>query len=401
MLRRLELFLALGLVPGAAGVVLHLRGAGWLPVAAAGWAVALAALAAFLFRTRGEVRAIARAAADRERELAGRREELQRRIDFLSAQREIALVLNEDVDFQAVLDRVLSITCDTLGGDAELWMLREGRLELRAARSGGKSAFDLDRGEDRRVRQCLESGQLVLEAEEGRFHALAPLQADREIVGVVRISSLLEENVVAREERTRLLERQLPEFSKFLALALKTPDLYTRAVQDGLTGLWTKRHFMTQARDQIEAARRYGEPLALIMVDVDHFKKVNDTHGHQAGDQVLKGVAEILRKRVRGGMAFRYGGEEMAVLLPKSDAAAALQVAERLRSSIDARKVGGVKVTASFGVAELEGSTPGWEALVERADQALYRAKESGRNRVVAAEPSRELPPTRRVTRSA
>jgi diguanylate cyclase (GGDEF)-like protein len=100
-------------------------------------------------------------------------------------------------------------------------------------------------------------------------------------------------------------------------------------------------------------------------------------------------------------MAFRYGGEEMAVLLPKSDAAAALQVAERLRSSIDARKIGGVKVTASFGVAELEGSTPGWEALVERADQALYRAKESGRNRVVAAEPSRELPPTRRVTRSA
>jgi diguanylate cyclase (GGDEF)-like protein len=211
----------------------------------------------------------------------------------------------------------------------------------------------------------------------------------------------MEENPVAREQRTRLLEQQLPEFSKFLALALKTPDLYTRAVQDGLTGLWTKRHFMTQARDLIEASRRYGEPLSLIMVDVDHFKKVNDTHGHQAGDQVLKGVAEILKKRVRGGMAFRYGGEEMAVLLPKSESAAAAQVAERLRAAIDARKIGGVKVTASFGVAGLDGAMAGWEALVERADRALYRAKESGRNRVVAAEPAGDLPATRRVTRSA
>ncbi len=296
---------------------------------------------------------------------------------------------------------MLAITCDTLGGDAELWGLREGRLELRAARAGGRTGFELGRASDRRVRQCLESGQVVLEAEEGRFHALAPLQADREIIGVVRISSLLEENAVAREQRTRLLEAQLPEFSKFLALALKTPDLYTRAVQDGLTGLWTKRHFMTQARDLIEAARRYGDPLALVMVDVDHFKKVNDTHGHQTGDQVLKGIAEILKKRVRGGMAFRYGGEEMAVLLPKSDAAGAAPVAERLRAAIDARKIGGVKVTASFGVAGLEGTMAGWEALVEKADQALYRAKESGRNRVVVAEPVAELPPTRRVTRSA
>ncbi len=383
MLRRIELFLVLGLVPGAAGAALWFRGAGWLSVGLAGWGILVAALAAFVFRTRGEVRALARAAAERERELVARREEFQQRIDFLSAQREIALVLNEDVDFRAVLERVLGITCDALGGDAELWMLREGRLELRAARAGGTCGFDGARPEDRRVRQCLDSGRLMFEAEEGRFHALVPLQADREIIGVVRLTSLLEENVAAREERTRLLERRLPEFSKFLALALKTPDLYTRAVQDGLTGLWTKRHFMTQARDMVEAARRYGEPLSLIMVDVDHFKKVNDTHGHQAGDAVLKGVAEILRKGVRGGMAFRYGGEEMAILLPKADAARAAQVAERLRASIAARRISGIKVTASFGVTQMGTSMDGCEVLLERADQALYLAKQGGRNRVV------------------
>src|SRR5262249_13645670 len=158
-------------------------------------------------------------------------------------------------------------------------------------------------------------------------------------------------NATARLERERRLSSELPEFSKFLALALKTPDLYTRAVQDALTGLWTKRHFITQATSLMEASNRYGDPLCLIMVDVDHVKKVNDTFGHVTGDKVLKGVAEILKKKVRSGSAYRYGGEEMAVLLPKADLDGAAQVAERLRSAIEAHKIAGVKVTASFGVA--------------------------------------------------
>jgi len=129
---------------------------------------------------------------------------------------------------------------------------------------------------------------------------------------------------------------------------------------------------------------------------------VNDTHGHPAGDKVLKGVAEILKKKVRGGSAFRYGGEEMAVLLPKVEAPRAAEVAERLRKAIEAHKIAGIKVTASFGVAQLDGSMADPGALVERADRALYRAKETGRNRVVVGEPSPgELQPTRRWNRSA
>jgi diguanylate cyclase (GGDEF)-like protein len=139
------------------------------------------------------------------------------------------------------------------------------------------------------------------------------------------------------------------------------------------------------------------------MVDVDHFKKVNDTHGHVTGDKVLKGVAEILKKKVRGGSAYRYGGEEMAVLLPKADLEGAAQVAERLRSAIEAHKIAGVKVTASFGVAQCEAGLADPPAFVERADQALYKAKEGGRNRVVTAPgPSKPAAvPTRRFTRSA
>jgi len=401
--KRIELFGALAIVPATIGVELYLRRAGPLSLAAAGSGVAAAFVAAFLMRRPSELRDLVLAARDREAELRRRQEELQARVDVLSAEREIGLIVTEELDFRATLERVLSVACDTLGGDAELWMRDGERLRPRAVRRGGETSFDLDEPENGLVRRCFDGGCVLLEAGDGRFHALAPLIADREIMGVVRISSTLEDHPAAREGRSRRLSLELPEFSKFLALALKTPDLYTRAVPDGLTGLWTKRHFVTQASALMEASNRYGDPLCLIMVDVDHFKKVNDTHGHVAGDKVLKGVAEILKKKVRGGSAYRYGGEEMAVLLPKADLGGAAQVAERLRSAIEAHKIAGVKVTASFGVAQCEPGLAEPAAFVERADQALYRAKEGGRNRVeLAPAPDRaSLQATRRFPRSA
>ncbi|HZE95421.1 MAG TPA: GGDEF domain-containing protein [Planctomycetota bacterium] len=403
MWKRLELFVVLAFVPATIGIELYLRRAAALPLGAAGAGVLIAAIAAFLLRRPSELRDLVLAARDRESELRRQREELQARVDVLSAEREISLIVTEELDFRAILERVLAITCDTMGGDVELWIKDGDALVPRAVRRGGVAAFDLREPENARVRQCFENGRLLFETEQGRSHVLAPLQADREIRGVVRITSLLEDNAAARDERTRRLSAELPEFSKFLALALKTPDLYTRAVQDGLTGLWTKRHFMTQAAALMETSNRYGDALCLIMVDVDHFKKVNDTYGHVAGDKVLKGVAEILQKKVRGGSAYRYGGEEMAVLLPKADLEGAAQVAERLRSAIEAHKIAGVKVTASFGVAQCEPCLGDPPSFVERADQALYKAKEGGRNRVVTAPPPSRptLSPTRRFTRSA
>jgi len=403
MAARLRTFAAFGAFPLGAAVFLLWRGPDPLSLALCAYAFLLAAAAAFVFRSPAELRTLVCAAAERERDLVRRYEDLQSRVDLLSAEREIGLVLNEDVDFRTVLDRVLALTGDTFGGDVELWRRDGDRILPRAARIGGRTTFDLPEREDRRIRRCFEEGRLLFEAEEGRFRVLAPLQADREIVGVVRLTLPPERDASLAERRARSLSVQLAEFSKFLALAVKTPDLYTRAVQDGLTGLWTKRHFLSQAPLALEASRRYGEPLSLILVDVDHFKKVNDTHGHLVGDRVLQGVAAILRTRVRGGSAFRYGGEEMAVLLPKTGLAAAAAVAERLRRAIEARKIAGIRVTASFGVAELDPSADDAASLVERADRALYRAKESGRNRVVAADPVPLSPaaPAGRLQRSA
>ncbi len=400
MLRRLPIFVALALFPAAVGGVLLFRDAAVLPLLLAAYTFLLSVAVAFWLRTPAEVRALSRAAAERESELSAQRRELQARVDFLSAEREIGLLLNEDVDYDTIIDRVLAITRDTLGGEVELWLPSGEKLLQRRPRSRGKA--ESPPREDPRVRQCFQAGQILSEAEDGRFHALAPLQADREIVGVVRVTTALEGDARARQERAAHLARHLEEFSKFLGLALKTRDLYTRAVEDSLTGLWTKRHFLTQAQLAMESSRRYSEPLSLIMADVDHFKQVNDTHGHVTGDKVLRAVADILRRRVRGGSAFRYGGEEIAILLPKADVARAAQAAERLRQAIEAKPLAGVAVTASFGVAEIDDTLESPEALVAKADAALYRAKQAGRNRVAAAPaPQPGLVGGRRWTRSA
>lgn len=149
-------------------------------------------------------------------------------------------------------------------------------------------------------------------------------------------------------------------------------------------------------------ARRYGRALSIVFIDVDYFKKLNDTHGHQVGDQVLSAVGRIVSGEVRGAditvrldgapFAVRYGGEEFVVILPETDSAGAQRVAERLRQRVESEELPGGhtqpggRITISAGVATLEGGDTDVESLVQRADSALYRAKQTGRNRVSVAE---------------
>ncbi|MBD3391799.1 MAG: diguanylate cyclase, partial [Chitinivibrionales bacterium] len=155
---------------------------------------------------------------------------------------------------------------------------------------------------------------------------------------------------------------------------------------DGLTGLLNHRVFQETVREEVERCRRYGRPLSLVMLDIDHFKRFNDTHGHPVGDEVLRMVARTLRGFIRRtDKAFRYGGEEFCLLLPETILSNAALISDRLRQKIAKnRTVRNLSVTISLGVAEL-GAGGGAESLVERADQALYRSKEAGRNRVSTA----------------
>ena len=180
-------------------------------------------------------------------------------------------------------------------------------------------------------------------------------------------------------------------------LALKTMSdirkiaiLQYESITDSLTGLKNRRYFDQRLHEEIAHSRRYRLPLSLLLIDVDHFKVVNDTYGHQIGDEVLKNLSKVILEMVRDSdIVARYGGEEIAIITPNREKAEAILLAERLRNivqkstlaSIDATQEV-VQITISIGVSTLNLVVMDKDALVEEADKALYEAKKLGRNRV-------------------
>ena len=191
---------------------------------------------------------------------------------------------------------------------------------------------------------------------------------------------------------------------RWLPLAIKergradqyAADLETLAAVDWLTGLYNRRHFETLAQAELARSQRYMRPLTVMMMDIDHFKDVNDTYGHATGDRVLQALATVcLATKRDADVIARIGGEEFALLLPETTDAAAAQFAERLRQQIRdcAPVVEGEKlpITVSIGIAGAALTTSGIQPLLSNADQALYEAKHSGRNRVVLWRPPVEI----------
>ncbi len=157
------------------------------------------------------------------------------------------------------------------------------------------------------------------------------------------------------------------------------------ALSDGLTGLYNKRYFQNRLDQEFERFQRYGTPMSLVQIDLDHFKTINDKWGHQAGDATLKAVAKAVNDNLRTGeIAARVGGEEICIIVSNSNARAAFQLAERLRRAFKKIDVAWhhdhIQVSASFGIAQAEPDTLTKWQLYERADQALYQAKKNGRD---------------------
>ncbi len=177
------------------------------------------------------------------------------------------------------------------------------------------------------------------------------------------------------------------------------------SITDPLTGAFNRRYLNEHFLIEIERAHRHSRPLGLVMVDLDHFKKLNDRHGHLVGDDVLRAFVKTVRSAIRPSSDWiaRYGGEEFALVLAESDLDASTSAAERIRLICDERpletRAGALSISASFGVAALDHSLPpgdAMEKLLREADAALYRSKHSGRNRVTPATPVRSQPQSRR-----
>ena len=213
-------------------------------------------------------------------------------------------------------------------------------------------------------------------------------------------SQLLQE---ANEELSRLnlsyeqlaMElKQAKERAEKLAHELKGANEQLRelALRDGLTGLYNHRHFLAVLDKEVERATRYKRPFSLILFDLDHFKQVNDTHGHVRGDIVLKAISALVQKKVRlSDVVARYGGEEYVVVLPETDIQGAVKLAERLRRDVEKAVIAArnitIRVTISLGITAY---TPGTiiksnADVIDAADKALYHSKNTGRNKLSIA----------------
>jgi diguanylate cyclase (GGDEF)-like protein len=185
-------------------------------------------------------------------------------------------------------------------------------------------------------------------------------------------------------DELRILCNHLAVAVENMSLRKKLQDM---ADTDGLTAVFNHRYFQSALEREIIRCRRYKRPLALLMIDIDHFKKLNDSYGHQTGDIVLRGMCDIVKKQLRSSdILCRYGGEEFGIVMPETDASGAMVVAERVRRAVENQPFVSIdgetlNITVSLGLGALPPAEDA-EAIVKIADEALYRAKESGRNRV-------------------
>jgi diguanylate cyclase (GGDEF)-like protein len=219
---------------------------------------------------------------------------------------------------------------------------------------------------------------------------MVPLRTDKGSIGVL----LLPRPGTGQPYGVQELQ-YITRIVRFASIAIENASLFRQATTDRMTGLFSHHFFEKTLDEELERARRYKSTFSLVMFDIDHFKKFNDTYGHLQGDRIIRDIAKLLCKSIRQvDFAARYGGEEFAVILPAVDVRGALVVAERLRKKVETcdfeNSSGGapLHVTISVGVTEFDPeSAYAPTEIIREADRALYKSKETGRNRVTVAAP--------------
>jgi len=333
-------------------------------------------------------------------------EEAKRRIIELSALHDVGTTVSSTLKLDVLLDQVCRILSDTFHYNKIAIMIVDrnaNELVFKASLGYGDILKEMGRrlkigregitgmvaatGEPIMVKDVTQSQHYVSIDGKTRSELAVPLKIKQQVVGVLNVES---DNVNAFDQVDL---RLLTTLASQVAVALENARLYEEteqlAVTDGLTGLNNHRFFQSFFERELHRARRYNHPLSLIMMDIDHFKKINDTLGHPVGDKVLIEVARLLREQARDvDLVARYGGEEFMLVLPETKKSEAQLLAERIRVAVEknrfeaegAKNIG--RVTISLGVSGFPDDGSEKDVIIDKVDKALYRAKAGGRNQV-------------------
>ncbi len=327
--------------------------------------------------------------------------EKQRMYSIIKVSQDISSILELD----KLLGKVLSVALEVTGAQRGFLFIRDaatGKLERLAGKSVNENLAEGAGFSQHILQEVLEKGEAVLVGNasgEGRYQAFdsivgsdlksvlcLPIKFKQEIQGVCYLDNPLSSSIFKPED-VEILNALMTQ----AAISIENARLYELAVTDGLTKTFTHRHFQYLLAKEVERATRYHHPLSLLMLDIDQFKRCNDTYGHPFGDKVLAGVAALLKGNCRGiDMIARYGGEEFTAILPETSSEEAMVVAERLRQHVEEFRLPwedtSVSVTISIGVASFPLHAGNKEGLIQAADRAMYAAKARGRNCIQAAE---------------
>ncbi len=345
---------------------------------------------------------------DKQSKLADHESRISEKIHELSAMLEVSYALNSILNYQQLLEYTIDMALNVTRAERGCLVLfneNSQKFEMVVARKMGDSEISKEmRTSQSLILKCFKSGETIVITDTNidkdiankksivlnqiKCVALTPLKYNRSIIGVLYLDSRLAPGIF--KERDQEL---LKFFAAQASVAINNARLLHLATTDGMTELTNHRSFLQRLLEEFYRAKRYNLNLSVVIFDLDHFKVVNDTYGHPAGDTVLKTVGRILKQNVRiHDLPARYGGEEFIVLLPQTEKLGAMVLAEKLRSAVEAMPMQispdqTINCTISVGVAQIDPTTMNKPmALVQSADKALYQAKSNGRNRVVAAE---------------
>ena len=324
--------------------------------------------------------------------------------DLIEVARAVVSTLDLDTVLQAILTSAMRFA-ETPAGSVALYDDRKMELSLHAHAGLSASFIKKERWDvtpGGLTEKVLSAGEILfientaetpffnnpVALDEGiRSLICVPLVVQKRTVGVL----YLDDFVPRQFDREKL--NLLSVLSSFAAMAIYNAKLHNRtkmmAITDALTGLHNHRYFRQQFPLELRRAKRYQKPISLVMLDVDDFKKFNDTYGHSTGDLILASIGEVIAMTLRRvDFAFRYGGEEFVILLPETKLESAIPVADRIRERIERETVTALKgiadcgVTVSVGVVSHPENGSGQDELFNKVDALLYRAKREGKNRV-------------------